>query len=302
MYFGTFVSIADMGTEQILNRLVDSYADLSPVLRRAAQYVLDNPNQIGIDSMRQLAAAADVTPNTLVRMAKALGFQGYEEFRQPFRDVLRKGVENFPDRARWLQSLAQGGSHGQLFGKMAAASLSNSEQLFSDTSAKEIKAAADLIVSSKTAHVFGMGSAHALAQNFWYVARMAFDNIVLVSKQGNAPIDDIAKIDGHDALLTMTFSPYRTEVVEATRFAKSKGASIIAITDSRASPVALEADHVFVVPTETPQFFMSIVAIAALMESLLAFMVAGAGPRVVANIDAFHQARYQTGIYWSEKG
>jgi hypothetical protein len=47
---------------------------------------------------------------------------------------------------------------------------------------------------------------------------------------------------------------------------------------------------------------MSIVAIAALMESLLAFMVAGAGPRVVANIDAFHQARYQTGIYWSEKG
>ena len=289
-------------TERILSQLMDHYSTLSPQLRRAAQYVLDNPNEIGVNSMRQVATAADVKPNTLVRMARSLGFEGYEDFRKPFQDLLRKGVESFPDRARWLQSLAQGNSHGQLFSQMAASSLANIEQLFSGTSADEVKAVADLIDQSRRTYVFGVGIGYALAHNFWYVARMALDNLVLVPRHGSLPIDDIVKIAKPDVLLAMTFSPYRTEVVEVTRFAKRRGACIVAITDSRASPIALAADYVFVIPTNTPQFFTSQVAITALLELLIAFMVADADHHVVGNIDKFHQARNEAGVYWSEDG
>ncbi|NIR61408.1 MAG: MurR/RpiR family transcriptional regulator [Gammaproteobacteria bacterium] len=290
------------GMEPILDRLIDTYQELSPQLRRAAQYVLDHPNEIGVSSIRQVATAADVKPNTLVRMAKALGFEGYEDFRRPFRDVLRQGVESFPDRARWLQSLAQGGSHGQLFSQMAAANLSNIEQTFSGTSADEAKAVADRIVASRTTYVLGVGSCHSIAHNFCYVARMALDNVVAVGDQGNLPVDGLARIGRKDLLLAMTFSPYRTEVVEATRLAKKRGARLVAVTDSRASPIAFDADHVFVAATGTPQFFMSVVAVVALLELLIAFMVADADRRVVANIEEFHRIRYETGVYWDEGG
>jgi len=285
-------------TQEALNHLSTVYEDLSPQLRRAADYVLDNPNDVGINSMRQVAQAAEVKPNTLVRMAKAAGFASYQAFRAPFRDDLRKGMETFPDRARWLQSIAQGGSHGQLFSQMAASSLSNVEQLFSATSGTEVKAAADLIVGARSAYVLGVGVGHALAHSFWYVARMALDNLIHVPRQGNLPIDDLARIGKRDVLLAMTFAPYRREVVDAVRMAKRRGARVIAISDSRSSPIAIAADLVFVAPTTTPQFFPSSAAVMVLLETLIAFMVADAKRNVVANIEAFHRARDEAGVYW----
>lgn len=288
-------------TEGILERLKHQYPTLSPQLRQAAQYVLDHPNDIGVSSMRQIAEAADVKPNTLVRMARSMGFGGYEAFREPFQSKLRNGSGSFPDQARWLQSLAQGGSHGELCSRMAASALHNIEQLFSDIDVDEVKAVADRIDASRRTFVYGVGICSAIAQNFWYVGRMAMENLELVPQRGNLPVDDIAKINADDVMVTMTFSPYRTEVVEITRLAKARRACVVAVTDSRASPIALKADHVFVAPTETPQMFSSMIAVTALLETLLAVMVADADEQVVANIEEFHRLRSETGVYWSEE-
>ena len=287
--------------EPVLDRLLDRLPEMSPQLRKAAHYVLDNPNEVGLSSIREIAAAAEVKPNTLVRMARAVGFEGFEEFRRPFRDTLRNGRESFPDRARWLQAIAKGGSHGRLFGEMAAATLDNIERLFSGTSAAELKAAADLIVESRRTYVLGVGAAYALAHNFAYLARMALDNVVAVPRDGSLPIDDVARAGPKDVLLAMTFTPYRTEVVDAVRSAREQGAAIVALTDSRVSPIALEAAHAFVVSTGTPQFFPSTLGAAALLETLVAFMVADADRRVIANIDRFHRRRYDLGVYWKEE-
>ena len=286
--------------EAILDRLLDGLAEMSPQVRKAAHYVLDNPNEVGLSSIREVAEAAEVKPNTLVRMARAIGLDGFEALRRPFRDNLRNGRESFPDRARWLQAIAKGGRHGGLFSEMAAANLTNIEQLYSATSAGEVKAAADLIVDSRTTYVLGVGAAYALAHNFAYLARMALDNVVAVPRDGSLPIDDIAKAGPRDVLLAMTFTPYRSEVIDATRSAMDQGASVVALTDSRASPIAFEAEHAFVLGTGTPQFFPSTLAAAALLETLIAFMVADADPKVIANIDRFHRRRFDLGVYWKE--
>ena len=107
-------------TSEILDRVISAYDGLSPQLQKAAQYVVDNPNEVGVNSMRQLAGLAGVQPNTLERMSKSLGFGSYEDFRAPFREVLRRGIDSFPDRVRWLQHIGQGGSHGRLYSELAA--------------------------------------------------------------------------------------------------------------------------------------------------------------------------------------
>ena len=119
--------VSDIAPEPALDRLAESLLEMSPQLRKAAQYVLDNPNDIGVSSIREIAEAAEVTPNTMVRMARAVGFGGYEELRRPFREALRAGRESFPDRARWLQSIARGGRHGRLFSDMAASTIPAAE-------------------------------------------------------------------------------------------------------------------------------------------------------------------------------
>ena len=94
---GTNVSFA------VLTRLTDELQALSPEARKAATYVLENPLDVGVSTVREIAAAANVKPNTLVRMARAVGFEGYDDFREPFRDAIRSGAPAFESRAQWLQ-------------------------------------------------------------------------------------------------------------------------------------------------------------------------------------------------------
>ena len=76
---------------RVLEQLADQLRELTPELRKAAAYVLENPNDVGVSSIREMAAAARVKPNTFVRMARTLGFDGFDDFREPFREEIRHG-------------------------------------------------------------------------------------------------------------------------------------------------------------------------------------------------------------------
>ncbi len=109
---GTIVSSTALG------KLADELDSLTPETRKAATWVLENPNDIGVSSIREVAEAADVKPNTLVRMARHIGFDGYDDFREALRVQIRRGTETFPDRARWLQSIRECGEMGGLYAYM----------------------------------------------------------------------------------------------------------------------------------------------------------------------------------------
>ncbi len=280
----------------ILSALGAEVDELSPQTRQAARYLLDNPGEIAVTSMRSIAEAAGVKPNTLVRMARSVGFGGYSDFREPFRQSAAEGSLSFPDRARFLQAIGRGGSHNSLLADMAGAALDNVEWLFAKADACELKAAADLIDGARRANVLGVGTARPLAENFAYVASMAVDNVTAIPLIGLA-IDDVARMDSRDVLIAMTFSPYRAEIVDAVRCAAERGVPVVAVTDSHGSPLVPAARHAFVVPNDSPLPFSSCVAATALLETLLAFMIAAAPDDAANSIDAFHSIRRSSGIY-----
>lgn len=280
----------------ILHALTAALADMSPQVRQAAVYVLENPGEIAVTSMRGIAEAAEVKPNTLVRMARAMGFDGYEDLREPFRQQAADGSLSFPDRARFLQTINQSGRHGALLAEMAAASLANVEALFAETDADELRAAADLVAEARRTNVLGVGTARPLAENFAYVASMAIDSVAAIPTIGLA-IDDVARMKPDDVLVAMTFSPYRSEIIDAVALAAERDVPVIAVTDSWAAPIVAPSAHAFVVPNDSPLPFSSNVAAVALLESLLAFVMADATTDVVGAIDTFHQTRRDAGIY-----
>ncbi len=62
--------------------------DLSPRLGAAAKYIVDNASDFGLDPIRETARKAGVSTYSLVRLAEKLGFDGYDELREPFRHAL----------------------------------------------------------------------------------------------------------------------------------------------------------------------------------------------------------------------
>ena len=284
----------------VLERLETEMEAMSPQLRKAAAYVLDNPNEVGFSSVRQLAETAEVKPNTLVRLARAVGFEGFDEFREPFREDLRNRTRSFPDRAQWLQEVSAEGRLGSLYADVAGSAIDNVAGMFASTTAEEMKAIADRVVGSRRTYVIGVGANYSLAHNFAYLVGMALDNVLAVPNEGNAPMDGIVRAGPSDVVIAMTFEPYRSEVVETTDAARGQGATIVAITDSHGSPIAVGADHVIVAPSDTPQFFPSTLAAAAALETLASFIIADADREVVSAIDRFHQRRYDLGVYWKD--
>ena len=291
----------EIAPSRVLEQLAGQLRELTPEVRKAASYVLENPNDVSVSSIREIADAAQVKPNTFVRMARMIGFEGYEDFRRPFREEIRQGRESFPDRARWLQSLAKGGKLDGLYVQMAAAAIENVEGLFASTGVNALKAAADEIVEARSTYVLGVGIANALARNFAYLAGMAVGTVTALPRDGSPPVDGLVRAGEGDVLIAMTFKPYRREVVEAVAVAVEQGVTVIGISDSLASPVLQGAAHRFVVPVEAPQFFTSTVALSAFLETLMAFVIADAPPEVIANIERFHQRRHELGIYSSEE-
>ena len=291
----------DAAPEAVLGALAERLDELTPELRKAAAYVLEHPNDVSVSSIREIADAADVKPNSFMRMARTIGFEGYDDFREPFRQEIRRGATPFPDRARWLQSLAKGGKLGGLYADMAESAIDNIEQTFAATDAGRLKAAADAIIASNHVYVLGVGINHALARNFSYLAGMAMDRIEAIPRPGSVAVDDLSRAGEGDVLIAMTFKPYRTEVVDAVDIARSQGVTVIGISDSPASPITAGSEHSFVVQSETPQFFPSTVATVALLETLMAFVIADAKPKVIASIERFHERRHALGIYQDDR-
>ena len=288
-------------TETVLGALAMSLENFTPEVHKAATYVLENPADIGVSSIREIALKAQVKPNTVMRLARSVGFTGFEDFRRPFREQIREGRENFQDKARWLQSLASGGKLDGLYRDMAGASMDNLSGLYSGSDADKLRLAADEIVGARTTFVLGVGLINALARNFAYLANMAVDNVEAIPREGSLPADGLARAGEQDVLLAMTLKPYRREVVEAVEMAVEQGVRVISVSDSPASPIFAEATHRFVVPTQTPQFFISTVALTAFLETLMAFVIADADDSVIASIERFHQRRHEMGIYCSER-
>ncbi len=283
--------------EEVIARLLKVFDSLPGQLQLCARYIIDHPHEVGLQSMRTLAANAEVHPNSFVRLARNIGFDGYESLRERFRDFVRSGYGSYPDRVQWLQEMHREGGSTAVFGSMAEACLDNTEKMFAQQPIEDLETAVDWMLNARRVYVLGLGLAYPLAYNFWYVARMGFDHFMLSPRHGSLPSDDLIRINQNDCLVAMTFQPYRRDTLDAVRLAKKSGAKVIGVTDSSAASLCREADLGLVSPTHTPQFFHSNSAVNALLETLCALLVVRGGEAASRSVEAFHSARWEANIY-----
>ena len=157
-------------SNEVLARLTKEWGALTPEAQKAARYVLENPNDVGVSTVREIAEAANVKPNTFVRMARQVGFDGYDDFRAPFREAIRKGAVSFPDRARWLQDIRKSGDLGGLYADMVEGAIRNFEETYAGIDAEALKSAAEAIWASRQVFTLGVGVNNSNARNFTYLA------------------------------------------------------------------------------------------------------------------------------------
>ncbi|WP_355662282.1 MurR/RpiR family transcriptional regulator [Halomonas salifodinae] len=281
--------------DEVNQALAACYAELSPQLKLAASYVLEQPMEIAFQSIRKSATAAQVTPSTLMRLAKRLGFDSYEQFREIFQSAVQSGPIELSGRASSLKALAN--TDDQVFLDVGDTAFDNIGRLFTaDTQARVREAAERMLAAGKVA-VVGFRDTFACAYHFAYVGRIAMPNIQLIRGQEGGLLTELAPFGEGDLVVAIGFDPYCAETVRALEITRANGVEAIVITDTLRSPLVPGAAVTFNIATATPHFFPSILSAITLIEAILAECVAYGPEALVDNVTTFESRMRALGAY-----
>ena len=281
--------------QQLLKTLFEVTPTLTPKLKIVAKVILDNPNLVATTSMRALANRAGVTPPTMIRLATTLGFENYESFRRVFKTSINE--QNFEDRANWLQTTSAADGVTSIVHEMAESGVGNVKQFYQELDLDALSEAADIIISAPNVYVVAAGGIHWIASYLHYVCRMAVPQMRLSPNSGNGLVEELIPVKKGDVILAMAYQPYARHAIEASKFALSRGARMIYLTDSKAAPLASQAEVLILQKTASPQFFPSMLSVMAAIETLISVIVSKSGDSAIRSIADYSEIR-ETGDFY----
>lgn len=279
----------------ILDDLQNALPELPKKLAHAARYALDNPDRIALDSMKETAQNLGVTAPTLLRLARHLEFENYDQFRDSFKTLLQP---SFGSRANALRTGVETRHAGELAIQLLESAQRNLELALSELDKNQLSEVAEVIRGANRCFLLGSGPSHSLATFMRATGQMALPNLQLVGLELTTGREAMAQVTDRDVVIGIGISPYVRRTVEGLQYAREAGANTIVLTDRRSSPLAEYANTLFVCGTESPHYYPSMVSICFMIEMLLATIVSEGGEAELSGIGKFEKARKENGAYF----
>lgn len=279
----------------IIYRLRQEMSALPKKLAMAARYAMDYPDQIALNSMRSSAKSVGVTSTTMLRLARQLGFENYEDFRASFQSQLVS--TGFGARAGALHAAGDDHASGALPDRLLASSQQNLQSTLSPANLAEIGKVAALIRHAPGCLLVGSGAAYVMAVLMKSTGSMILPNLRVIGPEYAVAAEDIGLLTNKDVVIGFGLNPCAVRTVEALKFGRAQGAHTVAITDRPSSPLVEHAEFAFFAETVSPHYYPSVGATVALIETLLATVVADGGTEEQRRVNAFEKHRKVTDAY-----
>lgn len=287
-----------MTPEPIAERIARALEGMPEQLRSAGRYVLDHPRDVALLSMREQARRAGLPPATMTRFAQRLGLAGYDEVRSAHADVIRRGGLGFAGKAseQVTSQLAKGAP--ALAVEMARSLAEQVARLAEPETVAALVSAAERLHSARRVFCLGLRACHPVAWQVNYMLSLVSERATLLDGAGGVGTDAIRAATAKDVLLVASVRPYTRATVEVARYAAERGVPVVALTDSKASPLAAIAQPALHASTDGPSFLHALTPLFALAEMLATLAAGRAGedaPKALARTEAQLAA---FGVHW----
>ena len=280
--------------------LTRAYPGLSRQLRKCAAYILEHPSQVATLSMRQLAARSGVPASTMNRLARAVGFDTYEEFRALYRDSINDQTTGYSLESGRVHVIARENKFDHDLNAFQQAAVTNINTLFDHIDRVALERAVEAMTNARTVLVVGVFASESFANYLHHVAAMGFSNWhQLVPNRGDFSrlLEGLAP---GDVVVCIAVEPCAADSIRVAQRAQEAGARVIGITDRRTSPLAACSDDILLISVHSPSLFPSRVGATALVEVLLGMVAARSERSVAENVESLKRSRRKLGQYWSE--
>jgi DNA-binding MurR/RpiR family transcriptional regulator len=258
--------------DALLKRVTAEYAGLSKQLKLIARHVEQHRDHLGLEKIQDVAARCGVQPSAVVRFAKHFGFSGYTELQKIFRDGISQQIapsRNYQARIRDVIDQAQGRlSSADIAYEFIGGAIAGMHELQRDLHGSTLGDAVELLAQAPALWVVGARRSFSVAAYLTYALQHTDKPVQLVTGVGAMHEGQLRGLRAQDVLIAISFAPYADETLFAAQLAASRGARLIAITDSRMSPLAAEAHAALLVHESSTFGFRALTNAMALAQSL----------------------------------
>lgn len=227
---------------EMRDRIVARYPELSPQLQAIAQFALNKPEVVAVETVVQLAKRNGVHASSLIRFAQAMGYSGFLEMRRCFSAHLvylaKAQDQSLPaqlDDVHVLRSVVTTG-HREL------------DALDRDLDIEAFDRATDLLLGVEVIYVAAQHQSYPIASLFAWTLLEAGRQCLMLDNVGGYALRQSQLAGPRDATVTISFSPYSPSVVQEAQAQRERGGTVIAITDTPLSPLAPHASELLIVP------------------------------------------------------
>ncbi len=258
--------------DQLIKRISGEFDNLSKQLKVIALHIEKNRDHIGIEGIQELARQCEVQPSAVVRFAKHFGFSGFSELQGIFRDNLSRQLapsRNYKSRIRDLiESGARKLSSVDIAKEFLAGSVAGMHELEGSLDASAFKKAVDLLIDADCIWIAASRRSFPIAAYLDYALQHTDKRIGLVSAMGSMHSGQMRSVRKGDVMIAISFAPYAEETLSVAKLAEERGAKLLALTDSRMSPLAKLAHVSLVVQDNSTLGFRSLSSTMGLAQSL----------------------------------
>lgn len=250
----------------LISHIGGKMKDFSKGQKLIAQYIIEHYDKAAFMTASKLGSTVGVSESTVVRFAAEVGFEGYPQLQRALQELIRNRLTSVQ---RMEVTSDQIGTSDALH-KVLNMDIEKIRRTLEEASLEDFNNAVDAIVRAKTIYILGVRSASALSGFLSFYFTHIFDSVRLVNTTSASEMfEQILRIGKDDVFIGITFPRYSKRTYNAAAYARANGAQVVAITDSRLSPIAQTADHLLLARSDMTSFVDSLVAPLSLINALI---------------------------------
>lgn len=235
--------------ERLRSDIAARHATLSKQLRNIAEFALENPTEMALGTVAEVAKRAGAQPSAIVRFANTLGFGGFTEMQQVFRlRLVASLAPSYKDRIDRLKRdgpWSGGGEPRAVLSRFVTEGIASLETLNTAAREPDLRRAIELLKYAETIYLLGLGGSFPVVAHLAYVLRKLGRRTVLLDAIGGGLREQAVSATRADALLAVSFKQYNADTVRLFAELIARGIRAVSITDNLLSPIARGAEVVF---------------------------------------------------------
>ncbi|ENZ02053.1 MurR/RpiR family transcriptional regulator [Clostridium thermobutyricum] len=256
----------DKNDNKDLMRLIQvRFSKLSKGQKLIADYILNNYDKAAFMTAAKLGLAVGVSESTVVRFANELGFSGYPKLQKALQELIKNKLTT----VQRLELSNDYISDADALKGVLKSDMENIRSTLEKINPEIFGEVIDEIFKAKNIYIIGLRSSTAVAEFLGFYLNIILQNVRTVSYGISDIFEQIINVKEGDLVIGIGFPRYASKTIDALDFSKSRGAKVVAITDSVISPLAVKSDLSLIAESNMASFVDSLVAPLSLVNALI---------------------------------